>query len=370
RRGVGIRRRGAHPPLRRRGAVPAGRHDAEPHQAHDGARRPRALPVHPQPDVCRARRALPRPHPARERRVAVGAPPGRARARAVAGDRTRRGVPGAQVWGPVSGLQGPRAAMDLASSRETAFCIEQFRDYLALEAGNSSNTVENYVRDIRRLVTRAAAQGARGPDEITAAQLREFIYDLKDLGLSPATIRRQISAVRTYYRFLVGEGRVTRDPSERVESPRQWRRLPSVLTVAEVERLLAAPNTDEPLAIRDRPPVDPAFATGARVSELVALRPADLLYADGAAPVCGNGAAGGSHEARRAAHAAPHVRHAPARRRGRPARRAGNARARGPGDHPTVHARGPRLPADRAQELSPATVIHVTRLRERRCGES
>ena len=76
--------------------------------------------------------------------------------------------------------------MDLASSRETAFCIEQFRDYLALEAGNSSNTVENYVRDIRRLVTRAAAQGARGPDEVTAAQLREFIYDLKDLGLSPA----------------------------------------------------------------------------------------------------------------------------------------------------------------------------------------
>ncbi|PYO82052.1 MAG: site-specific tyrosine recombinase XerD [Gemmatimonadetes bacterium] len=179
--------------------------------------------------------------------------------------------------------------MDLASSRETAFCIEQFRDYLALEAGNSSNTVENYVRDIRRLVTRAAAQGARCPDEVTAALLREFIYDLKDLGLSPATIRRQISAVRTYYRFLVGEGRVTRDPSERVESPRQWRRLPSVLTVAEVERLLAAPNTDEPLAIRDRALLELAYATGARVSELVALRLSDILYEDGLARVFGKG---------------------------------------------------------------------------------
>ncbi|OLB11467.1 MAG: site-specific tyrosine recombinase XerD [Gemmatimonadetes bacterium 13_2_20CM_70_9] len=162
--------------------------------------------------------------------------------------------------------------MDLASSRETAFCIEQFRDYLALEAGNSSNTVENYVRDIRRLVTRAAAQGARGPDEVTAAQLREFIYDLKDLGLSPATIRRQISAVRTYYRFLVAEGRVTRDPSERVESPRQWRRLP-----------------DEPLAIRDRALLELAYATGARVSELVALRLSDILYEDGLARVFGKG---------------------------------------------------------------------------------
>ena len=173
---------------------------------------------------------------------------------------------------------------------DRAFQVEQFRDYLALEAGNSGNTVENYVRDIRRLVTRAAANGARGPDAITATQLREFIYDLKDLGLAPATIRRQISAVRTYYRFLVGEGRVTRDPSERVESPRQWRRLPSVLTVAEVERLLAAPNTDEPLAIRDRALLELAYATGARVSELVALRLQDVLYQDGVARVFGKGA--------------------------------------------------------------------------------
>ena len=110
-----------------------------------------------------------------------------------------------------------------ASDLDRAFLVEQFRDYLALEAGNSGNTVENYARDIRRLVTRAVANGARGPDEITAAQLRELIYDLKDVGLSPATIRRQISALRTYYRFLVGEGRVTRDPTERIESPRQWR---------------------------------------------------------------------------------------------------------------------------------------------------
>src|SRR2546422_11068337 len=84
-----------------------------------------------------------------------------------------------------------RAAMDLASSRETAFCIEQFRDYLALEAGNSSNTVENYVRDSRRLVTPAAAQGARSPDEVTPAPRRQVIYDLTYLGLPPATTRRQ-----------------------------------------------------------------------------------------------------------------------------------------------------------------------------------
>src|SRR5881396_4128508 len=131
-----------------------------------------------------------------------------------------------------------------------AFRLEQFRDYLALEAGNSRHTVDNYLRDVRRLAEYAAAQGARGPDQVTAGQLREFIYFLKDLGLAPATIRRQISALRTYFRFLVGEGHAARDPSERLETPKQWRTLPAVLTVAEVEKLLAAPNTDEPLAMR------------------------------------------------------------------------------------------------------------------------
>jgi len=171
-----------------------------------------------------------------------------------------------------------------------AFFLEQFRDYLALEAGNSANTVGNYVRDIERLIAHAAAKGARTPDAVTAAQLREFVYDLKDLGLAPATIRRQISAIRTYYRFLVGEGHATRDPSERLESPKQWRTLPTVLTVAEVGRLLAAPNTDEPLAIRDRALLEFTYATGARVSEVVGLRPQDLLYEDGLARIFGKGA--------------------------------------------------------------------------------
>ena len=180
-------------------------------------------------------------------------------------------------------------ATDADSSRR-AFFLEQFRDYLALEAGNSANTVGNYVRDIVRLIAHAAAKGARTPDGVTAAQLREFVYDLKDLGLAPATIRRQISAIRTYYRFLVGEGHATRDPTERLESPKQWRTLPTVLTVAEVGRLLAAPNTDEPLAIRDRALLEFTYATGARVSEVVGLRPQDLLYEDGLARIFGKGA--------------------------------------------------------------------------------
>jgi len=175
-------------------------------------------------------------------------------------------------------------------SHSLAFRLEQFRDYLALEAGNSAHTVENYLRDVRRLVSHITAGGIQSPDAITAARLRQFVYALKDLGLSPATIHRQISALRTYFRFLVAEGHLTRNPSERLESPKRWRTLPAVLTVAEVDRLLAAPTPDEPLGSRDRALLELGYATGARVSELVGVGVQDISFEDGVARLFGKGA--------------------------------------------------------------------------------
>src|SRR5213083_2512252 len=182
------------------------------------------------------------------------------------------------------------AASASSPGLDRAFHVGRFRDYLALEAGNSGNTVASYLRDITRLAQYATSHGAKSPEHLSAAQLREFIYFLKDLGLATTTIRRQISAIRTYFKFLVGEGLATRDPSERIESPKRWRTLPAVLTVAEIEKLLAAPNTDEPLAIRDRALLEFAYATGARVSELVGLKLQDVLYEEGLARMFGKGA--------------------------------------------------------------------------------
>jgi len=183
-------------------------------------------------------------------------------------------------------MDHPTTPSDLAR----AFHLERFRDYLALEAGNSGHTVSSYLRDISRLSEYAATQRTTRPEQLSASQLREFIYFLKDLGLAPTTIRRQISAIRTYFKFLVGEGIAARDPSERVESPKRWRTLPAVLTVAEIDRLLAAPNTDEPRAIRDRALLEFAYATGVRVSELVALKLQDIMFEEGIARVFGKGA--------------------------------------------------------------------------------
>jgi integrase/recombinase XerD len=169
------------------------------------------------------------------------------------------------------------------------FQLERFRDYLALEAGNSRHTVDNYLRDITRLAEYATGKGIKQPQQLSAAQLRDFIYVLKDLGLAPTTIRRQISAIRTYFKFLVGEGIATRDPSERIESPKRWRTLPAVLSVDEIKKLLAAPNTDEPLAIRDRALLEFAYATGVRVSELVGLKMQDVSFAERVVRVFGKG---------------------------------------------------------------------------------
>ena len=180
----------------------------------------------------------------------------------------------------------------IAESRDAvdrAFWLEGFRDYLSLEAGHSRNTVDAYLRDLRRMGEFALARGVREPGAVTRTHLRDFVYLLKDLGLSAATIRRSVSAIRTYYGFLAGEGRVRNDPSDRLETPRRGRVLPDTLTVAEVESLLAAPGIDDPLAWRDRALLELAYGAGMRVSELCGLGITDLLLTEGLVRVFGKG---------------------------------------------------------------------------------
>ena len=114
----------------------------------------------------------------------------------------------------------------MSDAVERAFQLEGFRDYMALEAGNSAHTVENYLRDLRRFVQFSETRKAREPSSVTRTLLRDFVFLLKDLGLSPATIRRQVSALHTYFGFLIGEGLLTDDPSDRLETPKRGRTLP------------------------------------------------------------------------------------------------------------------------------------------------
>jgi integrase/recombinase XerD len=171
-----------------------------------------------------------------------------------------------------------------------AYYVERFDDFLALEQGASVQTSSAYKLDVSRFVTYAWVKGAKAPTEVGARIVRDYVYHLKDLGLAPASIRRNVSAVRTYFKFLLGEGHLVRDPSERLETPKRWRTLPEVLGVDEVEKLLTAPSLDEPLAFRDRAMLELAYGAGLRVSEWISLGVRDVMLRDHLVRVFGKGA--------------------------------------------------------------------------------
>jgi integrase/recombinase XerD len=170
-----------------------------------------------------------------------------------------------------------------------AFYLEGFHDFLAVEKGASARTDEAYLRDLARFATFARLKGASAPSNVGARTLREYVYHLKDLGLAPSSIRRNVSAVRSYFRFMLDEGHLVRDPSERLETPKRWRTLPEVLTVKEAERLITAPSLDEPLAFRDRAMLELAYGAGLRVSEWISVGVRDVLMDEHLVRVFGKG---------------------------------------------------------------------------------
>lgn len=171
-----------------------------------------------------------------------------------------------------------------------AFHLHRFLDHLRFERGVSERTLEAYDHDVTRMAVFLRAAGRTEPGTVTTADLRHFILRLKDLGLAPTSIARNISAVRTYFGFLLAENLAVADPSERIQTPRGWRNLPQVLSVPEVTRLLEAPDLAHPLAWRDRALLEFMYASGVRVSELIGLEVRNLGLEEGIAVVYGKGA--------------------------------------------------------------------------------
>jgi integrase/recombinase XerD len=173
---------------------------------------------------------------------------------------------------------------------EPAFHLEAYRDHLTLERGLSARSVEAYARDLTRLVAWLEGKGVHRPADAGAGELRDYVYHLKDAGLAPVSIRRNLSAVRGYFGFLLAEGLVVRDPTERLDMPKVWRRLPHVLSRDEVFAILEAPDETHLLYWRDRALLEFAYASGVRVSELIALKTRDVSFEEGLALVFGKGA--------------------------------------------------------------------------------
>jgi integrase/recombinase XerD len=170
-----------------------------------------------------------------------------------------------------------------------SFHLERFQDYLAFERGLSPRTLDAYGRDTVRFLAFLRGRGVAAPEAVSTRDIREFSYHLREEGLAAPSIRRALSAVRTYFAFLLAEGLVAADPSEHVESPTVWRRLPDVLSRDEAAQLLDAPDPADRLYWRDKALLELAYASGVRVSELTSLRTRDVDLAERFATVYGKG---------------------------------------------------------------------------------
>lgn len=167
--------------------------------------------------------------------------------------------------------------------------IERFLDGLWLERGASRLTLAAYRGDLAAFATHLAARGVTLAGA-SRADLLAYLAAPAQATLAPRSLARRLSALRSFYRYLVREGLLQEDPSARIDSPRLGRPLPKTLSEDDVERLLAAPTGDTPEAVRDAAMLELLYASGLRVSELVGLRLAQLDLNRGVLVVLGKGA--------------------------------------------------------------------------------
>ncbi len=167
--------------------------------------------------------------------------------------------------------------------------LERFLDALWMERGLSAHTLAAYRADLQGLARWLAGEGRPGLAEARRTDLLAYLARRVAGGASPRSSARLVSSLRRFYQYLVREGLREEDPSARIEAPRLGRPLPHSLTEAEVEALLDAPDVASTLGLRDRAMLELLYATGLRVSELVALPLTRLNLRQGVVQVSGKG---------------------------------------------------------------------------------
>ncbi len=163
-------------------------------------------------------------------------------------------------------------------SAEWRDALRGFMDYVHLEQGLAENTVSAYSRDLDRYAAVLDARGVRTPVDVSRADVSALLQLLGDLGLEASSVARNLTAVRMFHRFLQTEGVIENDPTEHMKSPKLGRKLPDVLNIYEVERLLLGPDVETSLGLRDRALLEMLYGAGLRVSELTGLERSHLLF--------------------------------------------------------------------------------------------
>lgn len=167
--------------------------------------------------------------------------------------------------------------------------IDRFLDHLVLSAGRSINTLQGYRRDLDRYQQFCERQGVSDPATVGPQTVGGFLEMLTSEKLSPATVARSLSAVRSFHRYLLFSGVVAKNPARSVRTPRLPRKLPGVVSVNQMQKILAAPDSKTPQDIRDRALLALLYGCGLRVSEAAGLRVEDINFDDRFVRVLGKG---------------------------------------------------------------------------------
>jgi integrase/recombinase XerC len=166
--------------------------------------------------------------------------------------------------------------------------LDRFLSYM--EAQNASPyTIKNYGNDIGQFLDYCREQGVNALEQIDRSLLRNYLAELDSVGYVKASISRRVAELRSFGNYLVREKVLDRNPFRTVSAPRVPQRLPKYLTVAEVDALVAVPDTTTPLGLRDRAVIEVLYGAGLRVSELVGLDASDADLKQGQVRVMGKG---------------------------------------------------------------------------------
>ncbi len=154
--------------------------------------------------------------------------------------------------------------------------LKAYGTYLEDEKHSSENTRSSYLRDVRQFLEHLSVNGGPSPELVTHDTVKKYVMRLYAQGKSPATVTRAVASLKSFYTFLVREQVVQDNPVRDVTAAKSERKLPQILTNQEVELFLEQPSAVEPKGLRDRAMLELLYATGIRVSELIALDLDDL----------------------------------------------------------------------------------------------
>lgn len=154
--------------------------------------------------------------------------------------------------------------------------VNDFINYLAVERGLAQNTLESYGRDLRQFQTFLQNSQLDFLQNSNRDTILSYLNNLQVKGRAVSTISRNLAAIKSFYQYLVRERHLEKDPAVNLESPKLEKKLPKILSIAEVEELLKQPNTSQPTGLRDKSMLELLYATGIRVSELINLNISDV----------------------------------------------------------------------------------------------